>query len=491
MNEQSGRGDLQLDVTDFGPIVEAKIDLRPLTVFVGPSNTGKSYLAILIYALHRVFAGDAHLAGSELLGKSTDLFDRVNNNLFQRAVDDLLKLEDSLSRNSEMRDSDGIILTCRVADALRSGFDSLTDDLSREVERCFGVDKSGSLIRRGRTDTSRVVIGRRISSGEDFVQHTMSLGREPAFKTTVPAESRIPVDFSQHRQTLYSEGEIRDAVYRSLMAMEIFSSIGNMVLPSLVNPLNLRAFYLPAGRTGLMQALNVIVSALIAGAPAASRMPGLSQVLADFLRQLIEIDLTEPTREESERDRGKSIEEVILRGSVRIDRSSHIGYPHFVYRPRGWKEDLTLANASSMVSELAPVVLYLRHMVKPGNVLIVEEPESHLHPAMQVEFMRQLASIVQADIRVIVTTHSEWLLEELANIVRRSELPKEKRGKNIALCPDQVGAWLFKPMTRRKGSIVREIALDESGLYPSGYYKVASELHNEWADIASRIEDES
>lgn len=44
---------LNLEVSDFGPIAEAKIELRPLTVFVGPSNTGKSYLAILIYALHR------------------------------------------------------------------------------------------------------------------------------------------------------------------------------------------------------------------------------------------------------------------------------------------------------------------------------------------------------------------------------------------------------------------------------------------------------
>ena len=46
---------LKLNVTNFGPIVEAEIDLRPLTVFVGPSNTGKSYLAILIYALHPAF----------------------------------------------------------------------------------------------------------------------------------------------------------------------------------------------------------------------------------------------------------------------------------------------------------------------------------------------------------------------------------------------------------------------------------------------------
>ena len=53
MNDSSVKN--TLEVTNFGPIAEARIDLRPLTVFVGPSNTGKSYLAVLIYALHRHF----------------------------------------------------------------------------------------------------------------------------------------------------------------------------------------------------------------------------------------------------------------------------------------------------------------------------------------------------------------------------------------------------------------------------------------------------
>ena len=54
-DEQTENRTLELEVKDFGPIVQAKVDLRPMTVFVGPSNTGKSYLAILIYALHRFF----------------------------------------------------------------------------------------------------------------------------------------------------------------------------------------------------------------------------------------------------------------------------------------------------------------------------------------------------------------------------------------------------------------------------------------------------
>ena len=41
---------VEISVRNFGPIAEADLDLRPLTVFVGPSNTGKTYLSVLIYA---------------------------------------------------------------------------------------------------------------------------------------------------------------------------------------------------------------------------------------------------------------------------------------------------------------------------------------------------------------------------------------------------------------------------------------------------------
>ena len=46
---------VEIAVENFGPIAEANIDLRPLTIFVGPSNTGKTYFATLVYALYGVF----------------------------------------------------------------------------------------------------------------------------------------------------------------------------------------------------------------------------------------------------------------------------------------------------------------------------------------------------------------------------------------------------------------------------------------------------
>lgn len=232
----------------------------------------------------------------------------------------------------------------------------------------------------------------------------------------------------------------------------------------------------------------------MAGVRPSARAPMLSGVLADFLEQLIEIDRPPYRRRKSRNDHASRIEDAILGGSVRVDRASTTGYPHFTYQPEGWKEGLPLMNASSMVSELAPVVLYLRYRVGPGNVLIVEEPELSLHPAMQVELIRQLAALVQSGIRVIITTHSEWVLEELANIVRRSRLPSGEREKlehgDCALCPDQVGAWLFKKKNRPKGSVVEEVKLDdESGLYSTDYDEVSESLYNENVNIFNRIQD--
>jgi hypothetical protein len=185
------------------------------------------------------------------------------------------------------------------------------------------------------------------------------------------------------------------------------------------------------------------------------------------------------------------MEQEILKGVVKEEESG-VGYPTFYYRPDGWKQDLPLMNTSSMVSELAPVVLYLRHVVSPGETLIIEEPESHLHPAMQVEFMRQLARAVRSGVRIILTTHSEWVLEELANLVRLSELPESSRegipGADWALSPDEVGAWLFEPIPFPEGAVVREINLDvESGVFPVGYGVITEDVYNRWVEIDSRI----
>ena len=492
---------LEIEVADFGPIVEAKVDLRPLTVFIGPSNTGKSYLAILIYALHRFFGGDRmrylgwRFGSGFRLGRDPKLRDMPEKN-----VEALLNFGRSLADDPEAAAREGIALPPLVAESLRLGFDETAQALGREVARCFGMDDPAAIKRRGRRTKARVFIRRRTPKNPDFATHTVTLARNTSLRTSIPSEVPIPVDLGPGDGVDYSFfmrrlDEANDDRYRRQFAtLEFLPLLGDILLPSLVGPLHSPAYYLPADRAGIMHTLNVVLSALIAKESAAdlytdAHTSTLFGVRADFSQQLLESAQAGHTPGNPEQDLGKSIEENILKGKILIKRSPHINYPRFVYRPERWKTNLGMANASAMVSELAPVVLYLRYVVGRGNVLIVEEPETNLHPAMQVELTRELARLVEAGVRVIVTTHSEWLIEELSNIVRRSELPKADRGDGAVLRPEQVGAWLFEPKKRPRGSVVRELAFGEYGLSDTGFDEVASALHNDWADIASRIEE--
>ncbi len=218
----------------------------------------------------------------------------------------------------------------------------------------------------------------------------------------------------------------------------------DVMFRSLIRPLTRTAYYLPADRTGVMHSHQVVVSTLIQSATAAglrpsTNVPLLSGVLADFLDDLIGISQSRPQPSEM---LARALEKNLVAGAVRLQRSE-TGYPSFAYRPAGWDTDLPLMRTSSMVSEIAPVVLYLRYLVRPQDVLIIEEPESHLHPAMQAVFARELARLVRSGVRVMLTTHSEWILEALANLVRLAELPKSERkgitGSDVALSSDEVG----------------------------------------------------
>ena len=50
-------------ISEFGPINRAIIEIKPLTIFIGGHNTGKSYAAQLIYSMARTLRGDYRILG--------------------------------------------------------------------------------------------------------------------------------------------------------------------------------------------------------------------------------------------------------------------------------------------------------------------------------------------------------------------------------------------------------------------------------------------
>lgn len=492
MADVTSKESLELEVNDFGPIVHAKIDLRPLTVFVGPSNTGKSYLATLIYSLHRYH--------SDFLYRRDQIFgDQFNLEMPPCTFEVLDKWAKPIFAGKTMASVEqSLVPPASVMELARSAFDLQGDALGRIIARSFGINSPGALVRNESRQSANVVLRKCSSEDSKRLDHTLTIGtRRIELMTTIPESIQVSI-FGDDRLVFvlaYEEGRDRDS--RNWYGRQMLDTLMQLVLPHLFGPLHIPVFYLPADRTGVMHSHQVVVASLIQNAATTTlrrpvSAPMLSGVLADFLQQLIQLEPRSYRVSMSSDDISMQIEKAILSGSVQIESPEGFNYPHFTYRPIGWKKSLPLMNASSMVSEIAPIVLYLRHLVSPGNVLIIEEPEAHLHPAMQVEFTRQIAALVKAGVRIILTTHSEWVLEELANIVRRSEVPESRRKKmphgEYALAPDQVGAWLFKQKRRPKGSVVEEIRFDpDAGGLESDFNEVGLQLYNDWATIGNRI----
>ncbi len=496
---------------NFGPIAEGSVELRPFTVFVGPSNTGKSYLAVLIYALHEFFSGTRteFFAGTPMRRtRSLPLPGFGDDAPTQKQIQEVIKWIESLDSPSSLgtRRTGELDIPVAVASTIWPPIDDFltsTARLSLAVERALGVSDMGDLVRygSGRPLELKIDLGDGSDSVIDQFEYQAETSSWLSSLSGVNSEHSLPTLTLSREEAMALGGNVRhrgplrhsDDFLVAMTLHEIEESIINKLVGDFREP----AHYLPADRTGIMHAhliavASVIRSATYTGLRAERTMPQLSGVIGDFLTQLVTLPNQVQRDPAVARSLAKDLEAKILDGEIDINESM-TGYPEFRYHPQGWDRPLPLMNTSSMVSELAPVVLYLRHVVDPGELLIIEEPESHLHPAMQVEFVRQLATAMTKGVKILITTHSEWVLEELANLVRLSALGANDRSAinhtGPALDSEDVGVWLFEPKKRPKGSIIREIQFDpELGGYISDYEDVAIDTHNTWARISNRIE---
>jgi predicted ATPase len=94
-----------------------------------------------------------------------------------------------------------------------------------------------------------------------------------------------------------------------------------------------------------------------------------------------------------------------------------------VFVKRGLEIDLY--NASSSIKQLAPLLLYLRYRAKVGDFLVIDEPEMNLHPESQVKLLEALSILVNLGVRVLLTTHSPYIMAHLNNIVNGNHEDQE------------------------------------------------------------------
>lgn len=87
------------------------------------------------------------------------------------------------------------------------------------------------------------------------------------------------------------------------------------------------------------------------------------------------------------------------------------------FKPSRKRLKLTMAESSSAVRSMLDIGSYLRHIAKPGDLLMIDEPELSLHPENQRRVARLFARLINLGIRVFITTHSDYIIKELNTLI--------------------------------------------------------------------------
>lgn len=450
---------IEIEVSDFGPINSARIDLRPLTVFLGPSNTGKTFMSVLTCALARHYGNGLAFPGTIPFVAGHMRERRTGNGSNTAETDKLLDafitgLLNTLS-GSAKRD---FTLDEEAASLIPGMLEGLGGRFLDEASRCFGHGSAEPLISKwsdGRSARIRVKRGSPESKGS-FSQEFRIKSSNGELTADFDVKNLKPGHVSpspQHQALLFEllGNQSADAVFRRSL---VLSLLLQEVTHACVSPLNLPTLYLPPDRTSIMHAHRALAGSIVASAPFAGagtvpdqNHPNLSGLMSDFLAQLIQLD---ERAGHDGIDFAKRIEDGILKGTVEMEQSA-TGYPEFHYRPHDWPKKagrLPLMHASSMATELAPLVLLLRHRIKEDSILIFEEPAARLHPEMQVELIKHLADMANHGMTVVITTHSSWVIEVLSNIIGKSQTSRGKTSSSaseafdsdmVSLRPEDVG----------------------------------------------------
>jgi len=466
---------------NLGPITEANIDLKPLTIFIGENNTGKTYAAYSIYSYFRKEISEAY----PVKKKFNEFFivdeKKIEEFLKTKTLDIKFNLIDLVKKHSSYFES--MLSSKSFARAIDSGARNSAKNFWRFIgsndreyfnnfrakieikKREKKIDKNclyklKNLILDEPRDIN--IIGnyltlvsiRKKKNSEKLDVHlkvVMELERDDNIKEKITERRKIKKEFDR------------------LITFLIFNILIRIIAPwrPYIFPTHRNTLLLDSMRAAINISSREIVYEDKKRGISVRKFPEralYSRPLMDFLEMLDNIEI------ESKRDEkgplyqlGEYIEKNLLGGKIVMESAKKEIGTSVKFSIENGKKTLNLVTSSSMVQQLSSIILYLKYIAKPGDLVVLDEPEANLHPAAQLKFVETIALMVNNGIWVLVTTHTPYIVDHINNLIT-AYIVKQKlnknRGKSVRLpseinseCtinPSIVSAYEFK----KEGNIV-------------------------------------
>lgn len=465
---------MRVTVRNLGVINEAEIDLKPLTIFVGPNNSGKTWLAYTIAGILGQYGSSQYLSAyiDEKVNDTYPTLDKAIGDVLNEgnAKIDLIRFADEYAET--YFDNIAVFAPQWLPDFMgtdKAAFETLQANLQLLETRSAFLE---NLLQRP--------VNNRLSVGQGGRGPLLSILKEPGKR-----------DLYMYTAT---EGDITEKIpYRAIKEF-----LARLVFECLYTALYYGMFTFPAERTAYISfrsnTSNLIGGARVIRESAGQRsytipLPWSVSHFNDLITRLYTRGLTQRKKEAQGNPYAAEYMRLadllaadILGGDLDFSTPEPDPRREIIFKP---KKDVTLDMpvVSSMVKELAPLVLYLRYLAWPGELLVIDEPEMNLHPEAQAQLTELLTMLVNTGLQVLITTHSTFLVDHLINLMEAANHADKAAIAELfflertdAFLPkENVSVYLIDPEKEKQA----ESILDENGI-----------IHwNTFSDVTNRVEN--
>ena len=408
---------------NLGPINEAELELGDLTIIAGRNNTGKTYVAYALYGFLKAWSlGRLHSPGTEKgmeeLAKTVVENDRAISPMNQEMINKIrrevaLKVAQVFSKealpevfSSSSEDFEGasieVVIEDRFSELPSKALEFLTGD--EFTLKYIGSDLFIERSKRGK------------GGGKPLPKNLLSLALSHLYFSFLFPEFSEPFILSTERfgiSLFYKELD-----FTKNRLVEALQEIGKD---------RERDRFLPFSIIDKM----------------ASRYALPIKDNIDYTRSIPDL----------KKNRSKIYDSKLFNDIRDMLGGSYTASDNdirFKSKARKGGFDIPLHIASSSVRGLSDLYFFLRHVAEKNQLLIIDEPESHLDTANQIQFARLLARAVQVGLKVLITTHSDYIVKEINNLLMLSRdfkdkpkvLKKLKYSEHDFLKPDSVRAYV-------------------------------------------------
>ncbi|HBT75964.1 MAG TPA: hypothetical protein DEB39_03365 [Planctomycetaceae bacterium] len=380
-----------LHVENFAGIRRADIELAPLTLFVGDNNSGKTYLATLIWGLDEVLS----------------LFASVEN-----APSELHLLREWINHDmntQDRRNKSSLVISEDIHNAIVNSFNEVLASSNWGAKWIQDIFQS-ECISAGKFSIAipfqagnSIVLER----GKDYHQcHFKRAGREI---WSTPAK-------------VYDVADTDVAAY--MLNTGVLDILWNYVAYFLnIAPLRAKRSHFPDSRSGLLLTYRTVAGELLKGNHADYKLTAPQMWL---MAQLANGSTKEQTANQSVATIVEFIEsEKMIRGKVVVKEN---GLNEYFYTPKELGQEIRMNLSSGVVTSLAPFLAALKYG-SIGNRCFIEEPEMSLHPELEWRMAQVLVRLANSIGMVLATTHSATIIQHVNNMIK---LSNREDGRELA-----------------------------------------------------------